>query len=91
MKYPIGTKCWVVMSAESMQHHRGHVVTVTSHYLQRAKPGCLRCGSVSSEVETDAFEADNPWPIVGCCHCNLVPIDDPDAGIAVEEAEELEA
>lgn len=44
---------------------------------------CDNCGTVSHLALTDAmgFFA----PIAGCCLCTLVPIDDPDAGKAIEE------
>lgn len=87
MKYPVGTKCWVVKTDDEHRQYRGSIVTVTGHEVLGIVILGLTCGSCYSGdhmVETDAGPS-------GCCLCNLVPIDDPDAAVETREEEELSA
>lgn len=86
MKYPVGTKCWQARS--NIPENVGYQVTVTSHYSPVDHLPCNFCGSVGTDVQTTNPRGDTIW--LSCCCC-LVPIDDPDAGVSVEEAEELHA
>lgn len=84
MKYPVGTKCWVVHTVSDFSVFRGLATTIISHEDDRHT--CDFCKSPSHMVEVDLRD---PWGrrrVFGCCQCSLVPIeDDPDAGKSVEE------
>ena len=86
MKYPIGTKCWVVATDEMLQKWRGAQVSVVAH---DAESECPNCNTVTNMVRTDARYLG--IGIYGCCVCTLVPIDDPDAKTEVTEHEAIEA
>lgn len=95
MKYPVGTKCWVIHAGGLLAYLKGAVVVVTSHEAPTCKkqPYCSHCKTHSHAVVVDVPAPDgNPLSrVIACCLCTLVPIDDPDAGVSVEEAEELSA
>ena len=81
MKYPVGTKCWQARSI--IPENVGLQVTVTSHYDPYDHVPCDFCGSRWTGVQTTNPHCDGKlW--LSCCCC-LIPIDDPDAGKAVEE------
>lgn len=83
MKYPIGTKCWIVNARGACASLRGSICTIISHETQGNL--CGSCRSDANEVTTDALAPGYSNPATGCCVCHLVPIDDPDAGKSVEE------
>lgn len=82
MKYPVGTKCWVVNVHNVFALDlKGRTVTVIDHELEAYVGACSSCGTREHVVECDLC-----W---GCCVCTLVPIDDPDAAEATRASEEL--
>ena len=87
MKYPIGTKCWLVRTA--YPEFKGTVLTIISH--DDLGMTCVYCGSASHLVETECPAALPYERVAGCCLCCLVPIDNPDAKTEITEHEAIEA
>ena len=81
MKYPVGTKCWLVRTGGAYTHLRGRQTTVISH-----EHSCVPCYFCESKAHNALIDLPGlTGRLFACCMCALVPIDDPDAGKAVEE------